>query len=82
MRISESNVRLKVLESANLALKVGSERIPIYPDSYNGEYNIDPSQHEQVLKTSGLMMLDDVRVGKIPDCYGLITWNGSFLKIS
>ncbi len=52
--------------------------IPIYQE----EYEVTPSQEEQILHTDGHLLTSDVRVNPIPSNYGLITWNGSVLTVS
>lgn len=49
---------------------------------YEGEYEVTPTQYEQVLPTQGRSMSQNVTIHPIPSCYGLITWNGSKLKVS
>lgn len=49
---------------------------------YGGPYSVTPSQTEQVLATSGLGMAHNVTIAPIPDNYGLITWNGTCLRVS
>lgn len=51
-------------------------------DPYTGDYIIIPSSETQVLETKYLRMTDNVTVNPIPQNYGLITWNGSFLTVS
>ena len=51
-------------------------------DPYEGEYIVTPTNEEQILLTKNLRMLENVVINKIPENYGLITWNGSFLTIS
>lgn len=51
-------------------------------DPYTGAYTVTPSAEEQVLHTQYLRMTDDIVVAAIPQNYGLITWNGSFLTVS
>lgn len=55
--------------------------IPIQHD-YTGDYVITPSAEEQTLQTEDLHMLHNVRIGAIPNNYGLITWNGTTLTVS
>ena len=71
-------IRLKVLDSCPVRLKTGpdetvllqtGEGYPIYPEPYTGEYEVMPTESEQVLQTEGLMMSDDVTVHAIPDDY-------------
>ena len=49
---------------------------------YGGSYLVIPSAEEQVLPTSGKELIEDVVVAPIPNNYGLITWNGSYLTVS
>ena len=44
---------------------------------------VTPTQSTQVIQPdSGYDALDKVTVNPIPDCYGLITWDGSTLTVS
>lgn len=54
----------------------------ILPPAYSGEYEVTPSAETQVLETEYLYMMGDIIINPIPDCYGLITWNGSTLTVS
>lgn len=49
---------------------------------YIGPTRIIPSQNEQILNTTNKVLLKDIVVEKIPQNYGLITWNGSILTVS
>lgn len=51
-------------------------------DPYTGAYEITPSSGIQVLSTKNLRMTDDITINPVPQNYGLITWNGSFLTVS
>lgn len=79
---TEFEVPLSVLDSEPLNIDIDATGYPVYPNTYTGAVNVVPTMQEQVLKTKGLTMLDDVTIGKIPDCYGLVTWNGSVLRVS
>ena len=84
LRIYENDsVSLSVGEVGNpVSLQIGETGFPIYPEPYRGKYTVTPSQNAQTLKTKGLTALENVIVEKIPNCYGLVEWNGSFLRIS
>lgn len=56
--------------------------IEVFPDAYEGQYQITPNAETQVLDTRRLVMIDNVTINPIPSNYGKITWNGSFLTIS
>ena len=49
---------------------------------YHGSYEVTPSQQEQVLETGRHLLTSNVIVKPIPENYGLITWNGSYLTVS
>ena len=49
---------------------------------YHGPYTVTPTQQEQTLNTHGYLLTGNVTVKKIPENYGLITWNGSVLTVS
>lgn len=82
--ISETDFEIPVslFDSEPVDIEIDATGYPVYPNEYEGSYNVIPKTVEQVLRTKGMTMADDVMVEKIPDCYGLITWNGSFIKVS
>lgn len=49
---------------------------------YDGPYIVTPSRQEQVLRTEQMAMSHDVTIAPIPKNYGLVTWNGSVLRVS
>ena len=51
-------------------------------DPYEGEYEVVPRATSQILSTQGKKMEHDLVIEAIPNNYGLITWNGSFLTVS
>lgn len=69
-------------DGETLGLEISSAYQITNVDAYEGEYEIIPSSEEQILQTDGKMMVGNLKVGKIPNNYGLVTWNGSFLMIS
>lgn len=84
LSISETafEVPISVFDLEPVEIEIDAKGYPVYPSTYTGTCNVVPKTTKQVLKTKGLTMLDNVTVEKIPDCYGLITWNGSFLRVS
>lgn len=54
----------------------------ILPPSYEGEYEVTPSDETQTLDTDSLYMRGNITINPIPSNYGLITWNGSVLTVS
>lgn len=51
-------------------------------DNYEGDYVVTPSNEAQILNTNHLRMMQNVTINPIPSNYGLITWNGSNLRVS
>lgn len=82
--ISETDfeVPISVFDSEPVEIEIDATGYPVYPNTYTGTYDVVPKMTEQVLETKGLTMLDNVTIEKIPDCYGLITWNGAILTVS
>jgi hypothetical protein len=69
--------------SSNAAFSASFGEVQVItPERYSGEYEVTPSQSEQILTTDGLLMEGNVVVKPIPNNYGLITWNGSVLTVS
>ena len=62
----------------------GTLTIPstVLPRSYEGEYEVTPTQQTQTLATDSLYMRGNITINPIPSNYGLITWNGSTLTVS
>ena len=57
----------------------------IYRDerpAYDGPYSVTPSAEAQTLETNGKRMTGNVTVGAIPSNYGLVEWNGAYIRIS
>lgn len=49
---------------------------------YIGPYEVVPTQNEQNLQTANKSMSRNVVIAPIPSNYGLITWDGSKLRVS
>lgn len=79
---ADSELQIEISDFEFVSLELDAIGYPIYPERYTGTYNVVPTMQKQLLKTKDLAMLDDVTIERIPDCYGLITWNGSFLTVS
>ena len=54
----------------------------ILPPSYEGPYEVTPSDSEQILDTELLYMTGNITVNPIPNNYGLITYDGSTITVS
>lgn len=84
VEICESGFEVPITLSESVFVDIGFDGVtyPVYPETYKGAYNVVPSMERQVLNTESLTMTGDVVVEKIPEWYGLISWNGSRLRIS
>lgn len=90
MRIEHTPVHMEIVGNADIPLEIGGDNttplevMPVMADRayYDGEYDLIPTQTEQVLITGGKAMRRNIRIAPIPHNYGLITWNGSFLTIT
>ena len=51
------------------------------PD-YTGPVTVTPSGTAQTLDTAGTSVLDNIVIEPIPNWYGLVQWNGSYLSVS
>lgn len=50
--------------------------------TYEGPYAVTPTRNTQTLPTANKKAITNVVVNPIPPEYGLITWNGSYLRVS
>ena len=57
---------------------VKSEILP----SYDGPYEITPTETVQILDTKNKSLTDVITVGPVPHNYGLITYNGAYILVS
>ena len=55
--------------------------VSLYPD-YSGAVEVTPSLNTTVLATAGTVVQQDIVINPIPNNYGLITYNGSYITIS
>ena len=49
---------------------------------YTGSYEFTPSQETQTVAILGKIATQDITINPIPNNYGLVTWNGAYLRIS
>ena len=49
---------------------------------YHGAYEVTPSTSTQTLQTTNRVLTDNIVINPIPNNYGLITYNGSFITVS
>lgn len=63
----------------------GIEGVVIQYDShseYTGEYEVTPSSETQVIPIANFIATQNIIVNPVPQNYGLVSWNGSYLTIS
>ena len=68
-----------------LSVSTGMPIVKIYEGDrppYEGDYDVIPTDTEQILETDGKRMIGNVRVAPIPSNWGRITWNGSTITVS
>ena len=80
--IIESGLKQTVSIVQPLKQYIGVVSNIVHPENYTGITEVIPTKQTQVLPTTGKMLLENVIVKPIPNNYGLITWNGSFLTVS
>ena len=56
--------------------------VTVNTNPYEGDYEFTPSSETQTIAIKNLMATDDIIINPIPNNYGLIGWNGSFLTVS
>lgn len=49
---------------------------------YQGTYQVTPTASEQTLYTANRILSQNITIDPIPNCYGLIGWDGSVLSVS
>ena len=50
--------------------------------SYTGATEFTPSAEVQTIEVKDKIVLDNITINPIPNNYGLIGWNGSYLTVS
>ena len=81
--ITTNSKAIDVSGSANTkAISVNVDKgLPTFPE-YKGETTFTPSQHEQTVQTKNTLVQSNITIKPIPNNYGLITYNGSFITVS
>lgn len=49
---------------------------------YRGAVEFTPTNERQIIPTMGTAVFDNIVINPIPNNYGLITYNGSFLTVA
>lgn len=48
---------------------------------YDGEYEYTPNDDTQVVPIEGLKATQNIIINPVPNTYGHIAWNGSYLRV-
>ena len=77
----QGTINAELSSPVNIAVELGIPQI-VRGRSYSGEYTVTPGDEAQVLETENRLMLENFVVEAIPQNYGKISWNGSYLTVS
>ena len=77
------SARIRVREDGPVEVGV-DQHSPVVPsvDEYGGPYEVTPTEAAQTLATANLLMARDLTIAPIPGNYGLITYNGTSIRVS
>jgi len=78
----DSEARLHIADVGDVGLSIGTEYIDGHAEEYTGEYEFTPTQSTQTVEIKDKLATDNIVINPIPNYYGLITWNGSVLRVS
>lgn len=73
-------VSASIREPAVVSFDIDASHGSSLPE-YKGETVVVPSEEEQILKTGGHTVNDDIVIKPIPSNWGKISYNGAFLMI-
>ena len=84
MTISDDaqNIALGVSADEAIAVALGVSVNTSAGEHYGGQTDFTPTAERQTISTAGLILDEDIYVEPIPQNYGLITWNGSYIRVS
>lgn len=73
-------VGLSVVTGTQVTIKVGNNQGTPLP-VYDGATSITPNETEQILPTKNHTLKENITVGPIPNNYGKIIYNGSYIRV-
>lgn len=85
MQVSVSRVNIQVGVSADevsIPVGIGAAYQMRNGEIYQGGYEFTPTRETQTVQTKDRLLLENIRINPIPQNYGLITYNGSFITVS
>lgn len=71
-----------VADSGVIPASVATAIVTSITPEYEGAYEFTPSAEAQIIPCNGTKMSDDITINPIPQNYGLITYNGSYITVS
>lgn len=79
----EPEVLFEIEDEESVELEIGDALIisGVYPE-YEGTYHVTPAPETQILETRNRVLLERITIDPIPQNYGRITYNGSFITVS
>lgn len=74
-------------DSIDVDFSEGDERFDVsfgagIEKEYHGQTEVIPAMDAQVLHTANRALTEDIIIDPIPNYYGLITYNGSYITVS
>lgn len=69
-------------QDVSVPVKIGTAYYMGRDAPYEGEYEFTPTQEQQTIQIAGKSASKDIIINPIPNNYGLITYNGSFITVS
>lgn len=84
MIVAENNpeVSLTATQTTQQFSLRSSEAINLIYPAYEGSYTVTPSAEQQTLSTANKTLTANIVVNPIPSNYGLIEYNGSYIRVS
>ena len=76
------NIGIEADLPITLGFNLSNEIRPVTLETYDGPYDITPSDEQQVFSTEGKRLVQNFTIEPIPSNYGKITWNGSVITVS
>ena len=81
-------VRLKITEEPIIKLKVNDEVVKLKTDvtyesahPFTGSYEYTPTDETQTISIGGKRATSNIVINPIPNNYGKVTWNGTYLTV-
>lgn len=80
--VTGEEIPLSVASNVSANVDVDLAVIASVGEHYDGPLLVTPGEAAQILDTAGKIVDGEIAVEAIPNCYGLISWNGAVLTVS